>query len=887
MTNLDNDVFDVAVVGYGPTGMVAAANLGRLGYRVAVVERWSTLYGKPRITHIDGETARALQSVADVDHALRDSSPTAYTWVNGRGDVLLEAGVSHMGKMGFAADYSVYQPDIEDAIDERVRLSPSVEFFRGWALTGIEQDDEEVTLTIAGWNPDTMTPTDHVREIRTRYVIGADGSRSAVRAALGVSRQDFGFNERWLNVDVEWVGSAPTEFAGTRQYCDPARGHMFMQIGGLRQRFEFALLADETIEEFLDPDRAWKLLDEHHGLGPADVRFIRQIVYTFEARIAEQWRVGRVFLAGDAAHTMPPYLGQGACGGIRDAINLAWKLDLVLSGRSSSSLLDTYEEERRPHVSALTQGSIMLGSIANMHDEKQAAARDAAMLSGEVAPPPLGPPPLSSGALYAHEDAAVAPPVGTLFPQGRIKRRGRVGRFDDVVGNGFALVTRESPELGRRSLAILEMLGIEVLVLAEIDDLDGVYGQYLDELEAFAFIARPDFVLFGTAPDIDSVEELIQALVRTLKVTSASGEDKHASTSPVAALHREMPYTRLTDYGMEPADARELLSKTAAGADWSETASVLAARRREQGLAAERTGHRVTAYGAYKASAAAAFAAQMPVSVDDPRKRELYDAHIAALTSLTEVSESLIERLHIPYLAGEVSGWLLLPASERVHGTVVVWGGLNGWGAAFLGIAEALNERGLACVLAEGPGQGVPLIEHGLVLDEDVTAGFDRFVDVVSADSRLTGPIGIQGNSFGGLFAAHLACTDPRIEAVGINGSPSAPTLPPGAPSAALKAFASVMGSVDGSRVRDVLASLRFDPDERKIAVPVLILHGDADPLVGEESALTFQRAADSGTGTSRYLRWSDGEHTLYNHASERNAIIADWFADALARGRE
>ena len=108
--------------------------------------------------------------------------------------------------------------------------------------------------------------------------------------------------------------------------------------------------------------------------------------------------------------------------------------------------------------------------------------------------------------------------------------------------------------------------------------------------------------------------------------------------------------------------------------------------------------------------------------------------------------------------------------------TVVVWGGLSGWGAAYLGAADAFTARGLACLLAEGPGQGEPRLSDRLYVDEHVTDGFARFLDAVAADPRLGEPVGVQGNSFGGLFAAHLAAQDPRVGACVVNGAPAAAT---------------------------------------------------------------------------------------------------------------
>lgn len=518
--------YDVAIVGCGPTGLVAAATLGRLGHRVVVIERWQGLYGKPRITHIDGETARVIQSVGDVDQALRDSSldsTIGYTWVNGSGDVLVDLPADQRRFHGFPSSISVYQPDIEEAIDERVRGYDNVEMLRGWALTDLAQDDDGVTLTLGTWDGSARKIVEPSRKVRARYVIGSDGGRSRVRDLLGVEREDFGFNERWLNVDVEWRRPAPDKLAGTRQYCDPARGHMFMRIGSKRQRFEFALLPGESTEEFSRPERAWELLAEHHDLGPDDVDFIRQIVYTFEARIAEQWRVGRVFLAGDAAHTMPPYMGQGACGGMRDGLNLSWKLHLVLSGIADETILDTYEIERRPHVTTLTHGSLELGKIANMHDPVLAAARDAAMIAGAVTPPP-GMPPIFAGMLQSGPEGTPQPPVGTLVPQGAVAVDGREGRFDDVVGNGFVLIARERPHLASRQQSIIDAFDVRIVSLAEITDVDRAYKNYLDGIGAQGVLVRPDFVLFGTAPDAAAVPGLLDELAGAMRFRPTGAE---------------------------------------------------------------------------------------------------------------------------------------------------------------------------------------------------------------------------------------------------------------------------------------------------------------------------------------------------------------------------
>lgn len=515
MFHLD-EIFDVAVVGYGPTGMVAASLLGQLGHRVVVCERWGSLYGLPRFTHIDDETARAVQHASNVDEALRDSTPTEYVWVNGHDEELLRIPAAPQGAMGYSEHLSVYQPDIEAAIDRRIRALPNVELLQGWAVGALTQDDTRVELTLQPWQNEQARGEE--RTLSARYVLAADGSRSDVRQMLGIDRDDFGFNERWLNVDTEWLRPVPAEFRTSKQYCDPARGHMYMSIGEHRQRFEFALLGEELREVFEKPQTAWELISHNHELGPDDLRIIRQIVYTFESRIARRWREKRVFLSGDAAHTMPPYLGQGACSGIRDSLNLVWKLDLVLRGLSDDVLLDSYEVERRPHATAITHMAMGLGAIANTHDHAAAAHRDAAFKSGQ-APPPPSLPALDAGVIHHGPVDSAATPAGGLVPQGRVTVDGRTGRLDDLIGHGFALIADidVAAALSDQQAQFLAELGCPVLRLGhDLLDEDGVHGAYLSQLGAVAYLARPDFVLYGTAATggeaADLVDELRTAL---------------------------------------------------------------------------------------------------------------------------------------------------------------------------------------------------------------------------------------------------------------------------------------------------------------------------------------------------------------------------------------
>jgi len=360
-------------------------------------------------------------------------------------------------------------------------------------------------------------------------------------------------------------------------------------------------------------------------------------------------------------------------------------------------------------------------------------------------------------------------------------------------------------------------------------------------------------------------------------MTAAASEALDPAT---AALHRAMPYSRLVDCGMNPADARALLTATAAGREWVEVAGEIADLRRSAVETALAAGHRLTGSHAARWAAGAALFAQMAENEDTRLKQQLYHRYVEHVTRVAGLSEPAIERIELPWRQGRLVGWLCLPERGKAAATVVVWGGLSGWGAAYLGLADALNARGLACLLAEGPGQGEPRLFDRIFLDEHVADGFARFLDAVEADPRLGDAVGVQGNSFGGLFAAHLAAQDARIRACVVNGAPAAPELP--SFRTARAQFSAALGTYDEDELRAVLGRLRFDPVRHRIACPVLVLHGGADPLLPDPA---LQAPFAEAAGPRGELRmWPDGEHTLYNHAAERDAAVADWFTDRLVR---
>lgn len=494
----DVDV-DVAIVGAGPVGLTLAVLLAQLGRTVAVLERWPEPYRLPRAVHFDDEVGRLLQS-AGIGDAVRALSEPAevYEWRNAAGTTLLRFGRLGAGPSGWPFSSMFCQPELEAAIEARADEVAGIEVRRGVTVETVEQDDDRVTVGCADGTA-----------LTARYAVGCDGAGSTVRGLLDVPVADRGFFYDWLIVDV--VLDEPRAWDPVNlQVCDPARPTTAVSGGPGRRRWEFMRLPDESLDELNEEARAWELLADW-DVHPGNARMERHAVYTFQARVVERWQVGRVLLAGDAAHQMPPFAGQGMCAGIRDAANLAWKLDLVLDGRAAPELLATYEQERRPSAERAIDFSIELGKVICVPDAAEAAARDQAMaaaVTGEVSEvPPL--PGLTDGLIHPG-----APLAGEQFPQARVGDRW----FDDVHGAGWRLVTDRgsADELPDDLVVWFASVGGAVVALGGAPDLTA----WFDANGVRWGLQRPDFHLFGAAPDGAGAADLLASLRARLGVAS-------------------------------------------------------------------------------------------------------------------------------------------------------------------------------------------------------------------------------------------------------------------------------------------------------------------------------------------------------------------------------
>jgi 3-(3-hydroxy-phenyl)propionate hydroxylase len=514
--------FDVAVIGCGPSGLTAAALLALRGWSVIALEKHPQRYGLPRASHLDHEVVRIVQEVGAHRPIFEDNDAfSSYRWYGASGQLLFEVPISDTSISGFQSNFIIFQPVLDGALYDALERMPTARVELGAEVTALDPAADSVTLTVEQAGSSFS--------VEAKYVLAADGAGSHVRdAILRIPRKDFGFNEKWLDIDSRVKRPLPTEIYG--QYCDPSRPAYIGPLGKRHFRFECALLAGETEEDVLRPEKVWEVL-ARYCVGPDDIEPIRQIVYTFEARIAERWRDGRVFLVGDAAHTMPPFMGQGMCSGIRDASNLAWKLDLVLRGAAGDTLLDSYEEERRPHATTWIDVSLTVGRVSQVLDPAVAAERDAKILAGEMPPLPDSPT-LTAGVLQLGSDGVATPPVGGLFVQAPVESAIGNGLLHDVFGHGFLVVSAAGDPRGAidaQAEAALQAIGARVIWLGEgggptaFGDPTGATKAFFEDAGAAAVVVRPDHYIAGAVKDPGELSPLIAELAAKMSV-----RDQHA-----------------------------------------------------------------------------------------------------------------------------------------------------------------------------------------------------------------------------------------------------------------------------------------------------------------------------------------------------------------------
>jgi 3-(3-hydroxy-phenyl)propionate hydroxylase len=484
-----SDTYDVAVIGYGPTGATAANLLGQLGLKVVVIERDPDVYNRARAISTDEEVMRIWQSIGLADRLQEDMLPDRpLNFVDANGVPFIDLKVCPRGA-GHPPQQFLYQPAVDQVLRDGVERFQGVDVLLEHECLRVHPKGDAVELMLADLSTGTF------KRLHASFVIAADGGSSPTRGQLGVGYTGRTYTERWVVIDTkvlkEWDAHDRLRF-----HCNPARPTVDCPTPLGHHRWEYPARAGEEDEELLRDDAIWKVLSDQ-GITPEHVRILRAVIYSHHVRVADRWRVGRVFLAGDAAHAMPPWIGQGMSAGVRDAANLCWKLAAVVSGRAPESLLDSYQDERKPHVTEVTRRACFAGRMITERNRVIAAARNHLVRTLTRAPVlarRLERMTWIPDARYANGFFATAHhrATGWQIPQPWITdAAGAPVRLDDVLAGQWAILHTGCTPAGATAWTAL---GVNVI---QIDEPSLV--EWLRHRKAAAAVLRPDGFIYAAA----------------------------------------------------------------------------------------------------------------------------------------------------------------------------------------------------------------------------------------------------------------------------------------------------------------------------------------------------------------------------------------------------
>ncbi|MGE2836985.1 bifunctional 3-(3-hydroxy-phenyl)propionate/3-hydroxycinnamic acid hydroxylase [Mycobacterium sp. SMC-4] len=528
---------DVVIVGAGPSGLTLANILGQQKIRTLVVDERDTLIDYPRGVGLDDEALRTFQSIGLVDNVLPHTVPNQILrFFDGDRKLLAEMAPPD-ARFGWPKRNGFVQPMVDAELFAGLGRFDTVDVRFGHRMSNCTDDGDVVTVEFADGQP----------PVTARYVVGCDGGRSATRRLMGVSFDGTTSSTRWLVVDC---ANDPLGHPNSEVGADPRRPYVSIAIAHGIRRFEFLIHPHETDEQADDPAFVRQMLGQLVPY-PERVDMIRHRVYTHHSRIAGSFRKGRLLLAGDAAHLMPVWQGQGYNSGIRDAANLGWKLAAVVSGQAGDALLDTYDVERRKHARAMIDLSTMVGRVISPTNRRVAALRDRVIHAASVVPTlkryvlemrfkPM--PRYLQGAVHHAQPASPNSPTGTLFIQPRVDTRDRSDvRLDDVIGPGFAVLCWSNnirAVLGEAAFSRWKALGatfIEARPMTQLhwtghDDPDvvvigdrtGALKSWFDVYTDSVLFLRPDRCIAG-ACIAQRAPEVSQALFGVLHLTQEGG----------------------------------------------------------------------------------------------------------------------------------------------------------------------------------------------------------------------------------------------------------------------------------------------------------------------------------------------------------------------------
>ena len=465
--------YDVIIVGLGPTGGTLANLLALNGFSILILEREKNLYALPRAVHFDDEIMRVFQTIGITKKFLKNTIINKGTkFVNSNGKVLLDwPRPKSITENGWYPSYRFHQPDLERHLRNRLKTFKKVKLIQNTEVTKIKNNKKKVNLFFKN------KKKKKVEKVCSKYVIGCDGARSTTREQMGSVLDNLGFTQKWAVVDLILKKNKNKLPDRTIQYSNSERPATYCRNVGKRRRWEFAIQDNENEKEILSDKYIWNFLKP--WLNPKEAHLERKAIYIFQSAIARKWRKGRIFIAGDAAHLMPPFMGQGMCAGIRDASNLAWKISLCIKNKHDEKFLDTYQTERFSNAKEYIETTMRMGEFVNAVGSENITDN------------------ISSGPDGTKSMQSIKPKLGIGLGSNKDKNRGKI--FPQLkMKNGKTLDEKfsKSPLL-LTSSKLEKKISLNKIQSITDKDIKGL-SSLLKTYKAKAIIVRPDRFILKT-----------------------------------------------------------------------------------------------------------------------------------------------------------------------------------------------------------------------------------------------------------------------------------------------------------------------------------------------------------------------------------------------------
>ena len=476
---------DIIIIGLGPTGGTLANLLALHGFSILIIEKEKSFYPLPRAVHFDDEIMRVFQTIGITNKFLKHTIINKGTkFVNSKNKVVLDwPRPRSITENGWYPSYRFHQPDLERKLRGRLKDFKKVSIMQNTKVVSLKENNNSLKVVLENVN------NRKIKEVSSKYVVGCDGANSTVRELIKSKFQNLGFTQKWAVVDLILKKDKKELPDRTIQYSNPKQPATYCRNVGKRRRWEFAIHNNMSEKKVLSNSYIWNFLKP--WLKKNEAYLERKTIYTFKSAISKNWIKGRVFIAGDAAHLMPPFMGQGMCAGVRDASNLAWKLSKCLQNKHDKRFLRTYQSERFSNVKEYVETTMRMGEFVNAAESIEITNNISSGSDGKKSMQSIKP--ILGKGLGNNSDIN----RGKIFPQLKLKN----GKsLDDKFSNSLILIL--SSELRSKK----KLSKIKTVIENEVVGLSALLKKY----KAKALIVRPDRFILQSCKTVKGFNKFIK-----------------------------------------------------------------------------------------------------------------------------------------------------------------------------------------------------------------------------------------------------------------------------------------------------------------------------------------------------------------------------------------